>query len=239
MVHLFVAAVADIHSPKYLDTFKDALGRLGKCDLFLIAGDLVLKNDWTQLPAVVNAIREVYDGQILACFGNEEYEQDQGKYKGFQGLKWVEGAETIEIRGLKVGVVGSRGSLDRPTFWQRTHVKEIGQIYRQRVEATDRALAELRADVKIVMTHYAPTSATLKGERESTWPELACRRFEDVIRRRQPDVWFHGHAHRGTEFETTMGRTLISNVSLPARREIVLVDLPRKVGIEKFFKPRG
>ncbi|MDI6884006.1 MAG: metallophosphoesterase [Hadesarchaea archaeon] len=232
-----VAAVADIHSPKYLDIFKDALAKFGGCDLFLIAGDLVLKNDWEQLPAVVDAIREVYDGRVLACFGNEEYEQDQEKYEEFGGLEWVEGAATIEIRGLKVGVIGSRGSLDRPTFWQRTHVKGIRQIYRQRVEAVDRALAELRADIKVVMTHYAPTYATLEGERESAWPEMACKLFEDVIKRRQPDVWFHGHAHRGTKFETTVGKTLVSNISLPARQEIVTIDLPRKVGIEKFFKP--
>lgn len=234
-----VAAVADIHSPKYLNIFKDALAKLGECDLFLIAGDLVLKNDYGQLPAVADAVREVYDGQVLACFGNEEYEQDQEKYKEFRGLEWIDGAATIEVCGLKVGVVGSRGSLDRPTFWQRTHIKEIRQIYRQRVDAVDRALAELRADVKVVMTHYAPTYATLKGERESTWPELACKRFEDIIRRRQPEVWFHGHGHRGTELETIMGRTLVLNVSLPARREIVTIDLPRKIGLEKFFKPTG
>lgn len=234
-----VAAVADIHSPKYLDIFKDALARLSEIDLFLIVGDLVLKNSLSQLPAVVNAIREVYDGEILACFGNEEYEQDEDKYREFGELEWVEGATTTKFRGLKVGVIGSRGSLDRPTFWQRTHVEGIGQIYRRRVGAVDRALAELRADVKIVMTHYAPTYATLKGERESAWPELACKRFENVIKRRQPDVWFHGHVHRGTEFETSIGRTLISNVSLPARREITTVNLPRKVGLEKFFKPKG
>ena len=234
-----VAAVADIHSPKYLDLFKEALARLGECELFLVAGDLVLKNDYSRLPSVLDAIRGVYSGRIVACFGNEEYEQDQERYERFGGLAWVdEGSVVLEIAGLKIGIVGSRGSLDRPTFWQRTHFKGIGGIYRQRVERVDRALAELQTDVKLVMTHYAPTYETLQGERERAWPEMACKRFEEVIRRRQPDLWLHGHAHRGTRFETTIGKTLVANVSLPARREIIVMELPRKVGIEKFLTPR-
>ena len=84
------------------------------------------------------------------------------------------------------------------------------------------------------MTHYSPTYTTLAGERESAWPEMACKLFEDVIKRRQPDVWFHGHAHRGTKLEAAMGKTLVMNVSLPARREIAIIELPRKVGLEKF-----
>ena len=230
-----LAAVADIHSPKYLSLFEDALERMGKIDLLLMAGDLVLKNDYSQLPSVAAAVRKVYDGRVLACFGNEEYEQDQRKYEEFREFSWVDGdTARVEFRGLKVGIVGSRGSLDSPTFWQRTHVKGIRQIYQQRVKAIDSMLAELQADIKVVMTHYSPTYATLKGEREQVLPEMACKRFEEVIRRRQPDIWLHGHAHRGTEFEAKIGRTLIVNVSLPARGGIFTIDLPRKVGLEKF-----
>ena len=234
-----IAAVADIHSPKYLGLFKEALTKLGECNLFLIVGDLVLKNDYSQLPAVLNAIREVYGGRIIACFGNEEYEQDQERYERFGGLTWVdEGSVVLGIRGLKIGIVGSRGSLDRSTFWQRTHVKGIWQLYKKRVETVDSLLAELDADIKIVLTHYAPTYETLQGERERAWPEMACKRFEGVIHRRQPDLWLHGHAHRGTRFKTTIGKTLVANVSLPARREIAVTELPRRVGIEKFLTPR-
>ena len=233
-----LAAVADIHAPKYLELFHSVLEKMGKPDLLLLVGDLVLKNDFTQLPSVISAIREVYHGQIIACFGNEEFEQDREKYLTPE-ITWLEDeAKIVEIGWLKLGVVGSRGSLDRPTFWQRTHIKGIGGIYRQRIEKVDGALAELRADIKIVMTHYAPTYETLQGERERAWPEMACKRFEGVIHRRQPDLWLHGHAHRGTRFETTIGKTLVANVSLPARREIIAVELPRKVGIEKFFTPR-
>jgi Icc-related predicted phosphoesterase len=230
-----IGVTADIHSPKYLDLFKEAIAKLGECDLLLLAGDVVLKNDHSQIPAVLDTIRKVYDGRVIACFGNEEYEQDQKEYERFENLSWIDdGSMVLEIHELKVGIVGSRGSLDRPTFWQRTHIKGIRGTYRQRVEKIDGILAGLRSDVKIVLTHYAPTYETLGGEREMVWPEMACKRFEEVIRRRQPDVWFHGHAHRGTKSETTIGKTSIVNVSLPARREIVTVELPKKAGLEKF-----
>jgi Icc-related predicted phosphoesterase len=111
----------------------------------------------------------------------------------------------------------------------------IVETYRKRVQRVDELLAELRADVKIVMTHYAPTYTTLEGERELAKPEMACRAFENVIGRRQPDVWFHGHGHKSKKLQTTIGRTLVSNVSLPCANEITVIELPRKAGLERFF----
>jgi len=229
-----VAAVADVHSPKYLDLFKRALAKLDGCDIFLLCGDLVVKNDHTQLPAVVAAIRDVYQGEIIGCFGNEEHPRDMGNYK-LDGVKWLDDDSTVfEAGGLEVGIVGSRGSLDRPTFWQRNNIGGIVETYRRRVETVDMALAELQTDVKIVISHYSPTYATLDGEREFSWPEMGSKLFEDVIKRRQPDAWFHGHIHRGKKLEAEIGRTLVANASLPARGELTVVELPRKTGLEKF-----
>lgn len=201
----------------------------------MIAGDLVLKNDFEQLPSVISAIRESYEGSILACFGNEEFEQDRGRYLAPE-ITWLEDqATTMEFGGLRVGIVGSRGSLDRPTFWQRTHVKGIWQIYKKRAETIDSLLSGLEANVKVVLTHYAPTYETLVGESEGVIPEMACRRLEEVIRRRQPDVWFHGHGHKATKLEERFGRTLVMNVSLPASGKITTVELPKMVGVERFL----
>jgi len=209
---------------------------VGKPDLLLLVGDLVLKNDFTQLPGVISAIREVYQGQIVACFGNEEFEQDRKKYLTPE-ITWLEDeSKIVQIGGLKLGIVGSRGSLDRPTFWQRTHVKGIWQLYKKRVETIDSLLAGLDADVKAVMTHYAPTYETLAGESEKAMPEMACKRLEEVIGHGQPDLWLHGHGHKATRLEAQFGKTLVINVSLPAKKEITLIDLPRKAGLEEFLQ---
>lgn len=222
-----LAAVSDIHCPMYLDLFQDALERMGGADVFLLVGDMVLKNDHSQMPKVVSAIRNVHDGPLIACFGNEEYEQSQEEYRRIGEVTWLDDEATVtEVNGLTLGIVGSRGSLDRPTFWQRTYVKGIWQTYRRRVDVIDSLLAEMKAGVRVVMTHYPPTYRTLVGEREGAWQEMASKRLEGVIERRQPDVWLHGHAHRGRAGEAWFGRTLVANASLPAREEIVLLDLP-------------
>ncbi|TDA32497.1 MAG: metallophosphoesterase, partial [Hadesarchaea archaeon] len=84
-----IAAAGDIHSPKYLDLFGEALRRMGKVDLFLLAGDLVYKNDHNQLPSLLEILRRFHRGEVLACFGNEEYLQDRQKYLAL-GLRWIE-----------------------------------------------------------------------------------------------------------------------------------------------------
>jgi len=233
---MLVAACADIHTPQYLEQFSVALRSIGRIDLLLLAGDLVLKNDFQQLPSLIEAIRRTYRGPIVACFGNEEYDQDKDKYREYRDIKWLEEeAELIQTGEGEIGIIGSRGSLDRPTFWQRKNLPEIWKVYKERVEKIDTLLATLRTKIKIVLTHYAPTYRTLEGEKESAWPEMACRKFEEIIARRQPDVWIHGHAHKGRVSQVEIGKTLVANVSFPARGHVVTIELPRKRGLEKFF----
>jgi len=44
---------------------------------------------------------------------------------------------------------------------------------------------------------------------------------------RQPSLWLHGHIHKGTVSSTHVGKTLVVNASLPARGEIVVLELPK------------
>ncbi|MFN4132998.1 MAG: metallophosphoesterase [Candidatus Hadarchaeales archaeon] len=231
-----VAAVSDIHSPLGLQKFREAMESLPPCDILLLAGDLVERSDWKSLPPVVETIRKHHGGEILSCFGNEEYDVHWDIFRGFKDIKWME-SESLEIQlgGASVGFVISRGSLDRPTFWQRTHIPNISMIYEERVRTIDSLLSRLSSDIKIVVTHYSPTYLTLEGEKRRAFEEMACARMESVIRKRQPDAWFHGHAHNGTRLKVMIGKTPIFNVSLPATGRVTVVDLPMKVGLEKFF----
>ena len=223
-----IAVSADIHSPKYLDLFRESLDRMEQPDLFVLAGDLVLKNDFSEISNVVSSIREVYGGRIVACLGNEEYDQDRSKYLGYRKITWLDDSSLVmELKGEELTVVGSRGSLDRPTYWQRTHVKGIWRLYAERVKAIDSLLAGAKNESVVVATHYAPTEGTMVGERKSSWPEMGSKKFEDVIRLRQPSLWLHGHIHRGTVSSTHVGKTLVVNASLPARREVVVLELPK------------
>ncbi|MFQ5711114.1 MAG: metallophosphoesterase [Candidatus Geothermarchaeales archaeon] len=222
-----IAVSADIHGTKFLSMLEESLSKLMDVDLLLLAGDLVLKNETGHVGLVLSTVRRVYEGSILACFGNEEYEQSKHEYLRFSEIRWLDD-ESCRLRfdNRELAIIGSRGSLDRPTFWQRTHVKGIWKTYAERVKRVERLLETAGdADVTIVLTHYTPTYETLEGEGERYWPEMGCKRMEEVIKRTKPNIWFHGHAHRGTRFESRIDETRVLNVSLPARREIVLIDL--------------
>lgn len=231
-----VAAVSDIHSPKYLELYEERLRGLPPCDIFLFAGDLILKGDAPQLHKVVELTRMVYKGEILACFGNEEYDDVKDELVRVEGIRWLDDEKIeVEVKGLKIAIIGSRGALDRPTFWQQKNIPDIRELYLKRVNLIDELLVKAKADLKVVLTHYPPTYRVLEGERPSSWPEMACKRFEPIIERRQPDCWIHGHVHRGKVVETSIGRTLIRNVSFPANGKITVLELPRKTGLEKFL----
>jgi len=223
---LLIAAVADIHCPKYLDFFKNAFRDIQVPDLLLLAGDIVLRNDYTQLSNLIPVIREQYKNKIIACFGNEEYDDSIEEYRKFKDITWLNDESIVlNVKGKRLGIVGSRGALDRPTFWQRAYIRKIGQIYKQRIDKINSLLASLDADTKIVISHYAPTYGTLIGEHKAIWPEMASRRLELVIERTQPDFWLHGHVHRGMVSKVNLGNTIVMNVSLPSTKKISLIEL--------------
>ena len=238
-----LAAVADVHAPRYLDLFVRALDALlaerGQPDLMLFVGDMVEKNSHGNLAAVLKALEERgLNCPIWACFGNEEYEESKEAYLAYERVNWLDDESAVlELGGLKIGLIGSRGSLDRPTWWQRTHRPGIWALYKRRVKTIGQLLAKLRTDVVIVMTHYAPTYRTLRGEKERIWPEMGCRAYEAIMEEHAPHLWLHGHAHNASVLEVRIGDTLVVNVSLPARKAIYTADLGQLARRKR--KPRG
>ena len=120
-------------------------------------------------------------------------------------------------------MVGSTGSLERPTSWQKRNIPHISDIYRARIE-TVASLLRRDAEVKLLLTHYATTYLTLEGEARSGFPWMGTRRFESVISETRPSVVVHAHAHKGTPRANLDGIDIL-NVSLPLNRAIVLYSL--------------
>ena len=78
----------------------------------------------------------------------------------------------------------------------------------------ERALAMLRAEKIVIVTHYAPVCETVQGEREEIWPYLGSSRLAEVIDRHQAAIAFHGHAHHGKLNGKTTGGVPVHNVAL-------------------------
>ncbi len=138
--------------------------------------------------------------------------------------------------GGRVRLVGSTGSLDRPTWWQRRNLPHLADVYRRRIELLDGLLAG--DDVRVLLTHYPPTYVTMGGEKEEWRPELGCKALEPVLLRRRPTLVIHGHVHKGIpaaelrassvrleDFEGPSASVPIHNVAYPVRRAVSTFDV--------------
>jgi len=242
---LRLAATADIHWPKYQDLFVSALNRLPtNLDLLLLAGDLVQSGDKDQIHPILDYLkRQKIECPIYACFGNDDYESiEEDLREASQGLINFLDDELVVLRigEVRVAIVGSRGVLDQPTFWQSRNIPDIRARYTERVGKLDRLLGEARSqsDHVILLCHYAPTFATLRGEPVRTHLQMGSRRVERLLHRHNPTLAIHGHAHRGSR-RAWVGTVPVYNVALPLCQEFVVVEFPQPRGLERFMAARA
>lgn len=236
-----IAAVGDVHGPENLEAVRTDLDRLGPVDLFLLAGDTTDRNDIEAFGSVLKAIRERVSAPIWAVFGNNEYHHDHptyiARYAGAFRVRFLQDeAATFEAGGRRVRIVGSLGSLDRPTWWQRKNLPHLAEEYRRRIEILDGLLSG--DDVRMLLTHYPPTYVTMGGEKEEWRPELGCKALEPVLLRRRPTLVIHGHIHKGVpagdlrprfdrldDFGDDPTAVPVHNVAYPVRRAIATFEL--------------
>ena len=231
-----------MHGKENLPLAEKDAKRLRSCDLLLLAGDVTDANDIESYGMVISRLRELSDAELIAVFGNEEYDEQHDEYrKRFPVAFLEEEKKDIGVDDVKVRVVGSTGSLDRPTWWQRTHLPGVWERYRERVGEISELLVKDDADVLALLTHYAPTYSTLVGEREGAYPEMGSLALEKVIIDKRPDLVLHAHAHRGKtsaklarrqrsleDFSAASSEVTVSNVSLPARGGVTFFEVRRE-----------
>jgi len=224
-----IAAVGDVHAPKYLQLFKEALEKAPQnVDLFLLCGDMILKGAYEHITSVVKFLRSKYSCPIYACFGNEEYESVETQIIELtkNDVVWLDDeiAKIETQTGINLSIIGTRGCLDRPTRWQLKNIPGIVELYEKRVRKVDELLSKAQGKV-LLLSHYAPTYITLEGEDPKIWPELGCKKMEGVLQKRQPDFIIHAHAHCSVKTEAFLGFSKVLNVSLPATKKITIIEL--------------
>lgn len=230
-----IAAVGDVHGHESLEPFRADLRMLDPPDLFLLAGDLTDHDRVDEFVEVVDAVREKVSCPVYGVFGNNEYTQSHPGYRARSGIPILDDeAVVVRVAGREVRVVGSTGSLDRPTWWQRTNVPAIARTYDERVAKIDRLLDG--DGLRVLLTHYPPTYATMGGEKEEWRPELGSLKLEAVVLRRHPDLVIHGHIHKGIPFATlSVGQRTIEdfdarpipvhNVAYPVTKKITVLEV--------------
>lgn len=236
-----IGAFGDLHGDRYMEFLIPSLVDLGTVDLLLLAGDISYRGELDPFRSAVAMLREHTEAPIISVFGNEEHMQSHDKYREeLPGSFLDDESATVEVEGLRVRVVGTQGSLDCPTWWQRNNVPGIWRSYGERVERISELLRRGEEDLLVLLSHYSPTMTTLEGENPERYEEMGSKAMEGVLELRRPDLVIHGHAHGGRreamigggqtsleDFGSERSAIPVFNVALPLAREVTMLDVRR------------
>jgi len=233
-----IYAVGDVHGRRYFHIFTASLQSIVgmRPDVIVFAGDMIDEGKVDDLEPIVKEVRNKFPQvPIVSIFGNEEYHEIEGLLiKRFPEIIWLDDSVAIlTLNGVKVGFVGTRGALERLTFWQKRHKPELAKVYEERPKIIKKLIKEVRnySDMVVFISHYAPTYLTVKGEPEKVYPYMGSRHMERVIRETKPEVVIHAHAHNARVVEASLNSSRIFNVSLPARKGIAIIEARPRKGI--------
>lgn len=232
MAKVRILAIADVHSPRFLNEFKGNLSAHKPPDVFLFAGDMINRGNAEEYTTILDTIEETMGDSfpIIGCFGNEEYSDVRKEIISIVDDRMVfldEKSTIVELNGLKIGIVGTQGSLDKATSWQRRNISSVKGVFERRAKRAESLLKKIekKVDHRILLMHYSPCLETCEGEEEKSFSWLGSRKFYKIVTKQQPDLVIHGHVHNSVRHEVLIGKTLVRNVSLPAVGSITTLNL--------------
>jgi Icc-related predicted phosphoesterase len=236
-VTLRVAAAGDVHCRESRrDEIERAFAELdGKADLALLAGDLT-SHGTSEEAQILAAATRLVDIPVFAVLGNHDWHGGRSdkivKVLEDAGVTVLDrGATVQEIKGIEVGIVGTKGFVGG---FPGSYLPDFGEPLLRKVYAE--GMAEARAidaglrevamcPVRLLVLHYSPTETTLEGEPPGIWAFLGTDRMAAPIAEHAPDLVVHGHAHAG-RFEGGVGEVPVYNVSVPVmERDFWLFEL--------------
>ena len=227
-----ILAVADVHCPRFLTEFKESLAQQSSPDLLLFAGDMVSRGKAEEYTTILDLVdtRLGTGFPIVACFGNEEYNEVRKEILSIVRDRMLfldEKSFIFEVKTKTIGIVGTQGSLDKATTWQRRNIPSIKGIFERRAKRASSLLKKIdkKVDRKILLMHYSPCLETCVGEAERAFSWLGSRKFYNVVVDQQPDLVIHGHVHNAIKHDAKIGATLVYNVALPAVGGITELNL--------------
>jgi Icc-related predicted phosphoesterase len=234
-----VAAVGDVHlNTQRAGQLRPRLEFLPEAaDVLLLAGDLTVYG--TVAEARVAAAEFAGLGlPVVAILGNHDYhsgrETEIASILTDSGITVLDGSGTVLTLGGPGPCAGPRAGLRLGITWVKGFgtgfparcAAEFGEpetkafvgYSKAQAAALGRALADLDADVRIALTHFAPVPETLAGEPPEIYPFLGSYFLAEAADAAGADLFVHGHAHSGTERGLTPGGIPVRNVALPVLR---------------------
>ncbi|MFE7744614.1 metallophosphoesterase [Nocardia sp. NPDC057455] len=224
-----IAAVGDVHlGVDARGQWRPALEGLSeRADALLLAGDLT-RHGTADEGRVVAAEFADLGVPVVAVLGNHDYhgdaEHEIATVLADHGITVLEGTSvTLNVDGSTLGVAGTKGfgggfAGKCASVFGEPLMREFAAHTVDVAAALGAALATLRTDVTVALTHYSPISDTLHGEPREIYPFLGSYLLGEAIDEHGADLALHGHAHAGTERGTTPGGIRVRNVAQPVIR---------------------
>src|SRR5205814_10180184 len=168
---LRIAATADLHYGKHsrglvTEAFAETPSN---ADILRLCGDLTDYGLPDEAEALVADIRAAVKIPMLAVLGNHDFESGQAelvcKVLDDAGVNMLDG-EAIDVAGVGfAGVPGFGGGFGRRMLnaWGEPLIKQFVQESIRHAVRLEQALAKLQTERRIVVLHYSPIRATLKG----------------------------------------------------------------------------
>ena len=221
-----IAAAGDVHGEEdRREEIAEAFAAADeRADLCLLAGDLTTYGEPEQAAVVADACRPL-NVPVIAVLGNHDWHANRCdeivEVLESAGITVLHRGWTVcDVRGTKVGVVGTKGFVGGfpdsalPDFGEPL-LRRVYAETSEEVTAIEQGLQAIAdCPVRIVLLHYAPTMTTLEGEPRGILAFLGSDRLARPIAEHSPDLVVHGHGHAGT-FEGYIGAIPVFNVSLP------------------------
>jgi Icc-related predicted phosphoesterase len=239
---MLISAIADLDIlGMEIDPFFEAARSAKKPDMMLLAGDIYEFRNPEIYGLLIDLFKmKKWDCPIYAVIGNREFDEDMDEVRKICKKRIIfldDQSVELRVAGKKVGIVGTRGALDSPTWWQSKHVPNIVKANADRIKKCQKLLDELNVDVKILLSHYSPTYKTLVGENKNLYSVLGSKKFEDVLIKSNVTFAVHGHAHYGIPL-AFVDSVPVFNVAFEISKKIIEIDTDKlpKPGLFKFVK---
>jgi Icc-related predicted phosphoesterase len=240
-----IAAAGDIHCAEEERTRLQAAFTEAdrQADIIVLAGDLTTYGEPEQGAVLAEVTRDI-ETPIFAVLGNHDWHADRHEELAAAlregGIRLLErAADTCTVNGVDIGIAGTKGFVGGfsdsllPDFGEPL----LRRLYAEtsaEVAALDRGLKTIQnCAIRLVLLHYAPTTTTIEGERETIWAFLGSERLAGPIVEHRPDAVFHGHGHGGT-FGGSIGQIPVFNVgaAVPVR-DFWLFDFEPGTGLAR------
>jgi uncharacterized protein len=221
-----LAAAGDIHCSEenreqVAAGFEEIYGR---ADVVLLAGDLTTYGKPEEAAVLADIVRGL-ELPVYAVLGNHDWHADRSEEVTAvlreAGIVVLNGDSAVaDVRGVRVGIAGTKGFIggfpdsELPDFGEPL-LRSVYAETTHEVQALAAALDSISdCDIRVALLHYAPTTTTLEGERQTIWAFLGSDRLAGPIAEHQPHLTVHGHGHTGT-FEGFVGAVPVFNVAVP------------------------